>query len=68
LELLDRTTLVPQVLNEASHEIPKQYLDCSKAKRMMQWQPKYSLEAGLVETIAWYREYLSIPVSSPARV
>jgi CDP-glucose 4,6-dehydratase len=67
LELLDRTTLVPQVLNEASHEIPKQYLDCSKAKRMMQWQPKYSLEAGLVETIAWYREYLSIPVSSPAR-
>ena len=68
LMLLDRTTLVPRVLNEASHEIPKQYLDCSKAKRMMQWQPKYSLEAGLVETIAWYREYLSVPVGSPARV
>ncbi len=68
LKLLDRTTLVPQVLNEASHEIPKQYLDCSKAKRMMQWQPKYSLEAGLVETIAWYREYLSVPASEPARV
>jgi CDP-glucose 4,6-dehydratase len=68
LKLLDRTALVPRVLNEASHEIPKQYLDCSKARRMMQWQPKYSLEAGLMETIAWYREYLSVPVGSPARV
>jgi CDP-glucose 4,6-dehydratase len=68
LKLLDRTALVPRVLNEASHEIPKQYLDCSKARRMMQWQPKYSLAAGLVETIAWYREYLSVPVGSPARV
>ncbi len=59
LRLLDRTTLVPRVLNEANHEIPKQYLDCSKAKQMLDWQPKYTLEDGLRETITWYQEYLN---------
>jgi CDP-glucose 4,6-dehydratase len=57
LKLLDRTSLVPIILNEANHEIPKQYLDCSKAKRMMQWGPDYSLEDGLRETIDWYRNW-----------
>jgi CDP-glucose 4,6-dehydratase len=59
LKLLDRTTLVPRVLNEANHEIPKQYLDCSKAKQMLGWQPKYTQVEGLRETIAWYKLWLS---------
>lgn len=58
LKLMGRETLVPRVLNEASHEIPSQYLDCSKARRMMGWEPKYTLEDGLLETIGWYTEYL----------
>jgi CDP-glucose 4,6-dehydratase len=58
LKLLDRTTLVPRVLNEANHEIPKQYLDCSKAKQMLDWRPKYTQEEGLRETITWYRSWL----------
>jgi len=59
LKLMDKTSLVPKIMNEASHEILAQYLDCSKARRMLHWQPKYSLEGGLRETIAWYREYLT---------
>lgn len=60
LKLLDRTSLVPIILNDANHEIPKQYLDCSKAKRMMGWEPDYSLEDGLLETTDWYRNYLGL--------
>jgi CDP-glucose 4,6-dehydratase len=56
LRLMDKTELELKVLNEASHEIPKQYLDCSKARRMLEWQPLYTMEAALLETIAWYKE------------
>jgi len=49
------------VLNEASHEIHAQYLDCSKARRTLSWAAIYSLETGLRETIAWYRESLTKP-------
>ena len=54
LELMGKTTLVPVVLNQASHEIPRQYLDCSKARRMLGWKPRYRLDDALMETIAWY--------------
>jgi CDP-glucose 4,6-dehydratase len=60
LKLLGKASLVPVVLNEASHEIPRQYLDSSKARRMLGWQPGYALEEGLRETIAWYSEHLSL--------
>lgn len=59
LRLLDKTALQPLILNEASHEIQKQYLDCSKARRMLNWQPQYSLEEGLKETVVWYKTYVS---------
>ena len=58
LNLLRKTSLVPKVLNEATHEIPRQYLDCSKARQLLDWQPKYTQEEGLRETIAWYRSWL----------
>ncbi len=61
LDLLGKKWLVPKLLNEASHEIPRQHLDCSKARRILHWRPKYTLEQGLRETIAWYREYLGMP-------
>ena len=59
LTLMERTDLTPRILNEASHEIPKQYLDCSKARRLMGWQPTYTMDEGLLEAIEWYRERLS---------
>ena len=59
LRLCHKTKLQPRVLNEASHEIPKQYLDCSKARTRLDWRPNYSLEGGMQETISWYRKYFS---------
>ncbi len=59
LELMGKTFLDPKVLHEATLEIPKQYLDCSKARQMLGWQPKGTLEEGLRETIAWYKKWLA---------
>jgi CDP-glucose 4,6-dehydratase len=49
----------PVVLGEAPNEIQAQYLDSSKARRVLDWTPQHSLEEGLRETIQWYREFLS---------
>ena len=32
------------------------FLDCTKAKEELSWQPNYTLEQGLLKTIAWYRK------------
>lgn len=55
LRLMDKNELTPQVLNEANHEILQQYLDCSKARRILHWRPRCTLEHGMQETIDWYR-------------
>ncbi len=54
----DHPELQPVILNSAPNEIPAQYLDSNKARRMLNWSPRYSLAEGLRETMAWYREFL----------
>lgn len=39
---------------ELKKEIDKQYVSTEKAKALLDWSPKYSLERGLKETYAWY--------------
>ena len=56
--LLKCEHLKPQILNTTQGEIHSQYLDSSKAKAVLGWQPQYELEQGLTETIAWYRDHL----------
>ncbi len=51
--------LVPDVRNEASNEIKHQYLSAAKARRMLDWEPLYSLDGALEKTIQWYREFLN---------
>jgi CDP-glucose 4,6-dehydratase len=51
------STLEPDVRNEASNEIRDQYLDASKARRMLGWTPAFTLEGGLRETVEWYTRY-----------
>jgi len=55
----DHPELEPVVLADAPNEIQAQYLDSRKARRVLGWAPRYSLEEGLRETLAWYREFLS---------
>ncbi len=46
-----------KVLGIEKYEIRHQYLSSSKAKRILNWKPRYSLKEGLKETIEWYKEY-----------
>jgi CDP-glucose 4,6-dehydratase len=54
---LGREDLHPQILNSATGEIRNQYLSASKALRVLGWSCEYDLDAGLSETIAWYRQF-----------
>lgn len=49
--------LIPNVRNTARGEIRSQYLDAEKARRVLGWEPQFTLEEGLTETIDWYRNY-----------
>src|SRR4029453_11991756 len=57
LSLLKREDLEPVILNEATLEIPKQYLDVSRARRVLGWRPRFTLDDALSKTIEWYRHH-----------
>jgi CDP-glucose 4,6-dehydratase len=59
--LMQRTDLPPVILDQGRAEIPDQYLDSSKAQKILGWQPRCGLDEGLLETIAWYRDFLRAP-------
>lgn len=63
LRLAGREDLQPDVRAEASNEIPHQYLDAAKARKVLGWRPRFSLEEGLAKTIEWYREFLGLEVA-----
>ena len=58
IALSDHPEIKPVILNQASHEIARQYLSSEKAHRVLGWRAQYSLEDGLRRTLAWYREFL----------
>jgi CDP-glucose 4,6-dehydratase len=65
LKTMGKQDLKPVILNEASNEIPKQYLDASLAQRLLEWKPKYTLQEGLRETISWYEDFLKSGKGGP---
>lgn len=54
---MGREDLEPEIQGKDAGEIPAQYLDCTKAKDVLQWTSAFPLEDGLVRTIHWYREH-----------
>ncbi|MEK6299787.1 MAG: NAD-dependent epimerase/dehydratase family protein [Acidobacteriota bacterium] len=64
LELVSRilaqlqSNLEPEVRNEASNEIRRQYLSAAKARQVLRWEPLFTLDEGLKRTIEWYRNLL----------
>lgn len=48
-----------RVLNKAKYEIKKQYLSSKKARKILGWKAKTSLEQGLKKTLDWYKGYLT---------
>ena len=47
-----------EIQNQATYEIRHQYLSAAKARKMLDWYPLFSLETGLIKTIAWYQNFL----------
>jgi CDP-glucose 4,6-dehydratase len=59
LQRLTDSDVEPEILATADHEIPAQRLSATKARKVLGWAPRWTLEEGLVETVAWYRDYLA---------
>jgi CDP-glucose 4,6-dehydratase len=60
------SNLEPDVHNEASNEIRHQYLDASKARRLLSWSPAFTLDASMRATIEWYTRYFAV-TNAPAQ-
>ena len=64
-EIVDRISKVlenpikMEILNQAKAEISEQYLDGSKIKNMIGWEPKTGFEQAIKETYKWYKKVLS---------
>ncbi|MGB5967771.1 MAG: GDP-mannose 4,6-dehydratase [Spirulinaceae cyanobacterium] len=58
LDLMNQSHLEPVILNQVKNEIKHQYLSAKKARELLNWHPKYSLDEGLKETIDWYKIFL----------
>ena len=58
IKLTGKDGVKPKILGEAKNEIDRQFLAADKAKKLLNWTPKYSLEEGLKETIEWYKANL----------
>ncbi len=58
IAISDAPHIQPIILNEAPNEIQAQYLSSEKAKRLLGWEPAFTLEEALGETLAWYKAFL----------
>jgi len=46
-----------RILNKARYEIKHQYLASAKARSILGWMPRFTLEQGLKQAVAWYGGY-----------
>ena len=60
-KLMDAGHLEPDVRDVVEGEIHSQYLSAARARAALGWAPEFDLDAGLRETIAWYRDFLAGP-------
>lgn len=54
------SSLEPVVLGRDLAEIREQRLSWARAKRILGWRPRMTLDAGLQEAIGWYRDNLPL--------
>jgi CDP-glucose 4,6-dehydratase len=62
LAALMGSKLEPEIRNEAVNEIRHQYLSAAKARKVLGWEPTFTLDEGLQQTIEWYRAFLNSTV------
>lgn len=66
LAIMGRPDLDPKVLDTASSEIREQYLDASKARLVLGWKPRFTMEEAIRQTVDWYRLHLPAFLGSGA--
>ncbi len=59
LEISGNNRIKPIAKNAVEGEVKKQFLDPSKAKKILGWGCKYRLKDGLSETFKWYRDFFN---------
>jgi CDP-glucose 4,6-dehydratase len=64
--LMGLEKMMPLVRDQAKGEIRRQYLSTEKARSVLGWKPHYGLDAGLKETIEWYRSFLEKSIQREA--
>ncbi len=52
------TDIEPDIQGHATHEIQDQFLSSEKARRMLDWSPRMTMEQAVADTVDWYRTYL----------
>ncbi len=57
IEISGKTHLSPIIQNTAKGEIKSQFLACEKAREILNWHPKHSLEEGLRKSYGWYAKW-----------
>jgi CDP-glucose 4,6-dehydratase len=66
LELVQRlqatlgTSIEPDVRATATGEIPHQYLSAERARSVLGWAPRFTIDEGLEHTVSWYQEHLDM--------
>ncbi len=60
LQAAGRPDIEPRILGAARHEIDRQYLDATKIRQTLGFEPQWSLADGLRETVTWYRANLDL--------
>jgi CDP-glucose 4,6-dehydratase len=59
LQAATGTELEPDIRATARHEISHQYLSAAKARRMLGWEPRHTMQEAIAETVDWYRGVVS---------
>lgn len=59
LDVMGCSDLRPIIQNQVCNEIPEQHLCSVKAHDVLGWRAKYGVRAGLIQTVEWYKNFLS---------
>jgi len=65
VKLMNRPHLDPVVLGFTRSDRSVRAISSDKARRLLGWTPRISLENGLLETIEWYSRYFSLEAADP---
>lgn len=60
VKMLMDSSLQPDIQNTVKGEIPAQYLSSEKASHVLGWKATYDINAGLQETVTWYKKYFDL--------